>query len=309
MQQYFSRSQDALMTNLINAQPRQLGTLTAQPIALGCWRLVAMPADDAQQRIEAALDHDINLIDNADVYGLDWGGDAFGAAESLLGEVLKHAPHLRDQMVLATKGGIIPGIPYDSASLQKACEDSLRRMNTDRIDLYQIHRPDLLTHPSAVARVLEALKTSGKVAEVGVSNFRTSQIEALQAHLPFKLVAHQPEYSALHLQPLFDGTFDHAMQHNMAVMAWSPLAGGKLSNVDELNPELATVMTELAAREEVDIPTLATAFVLAHPANPIAIIGTTNPQRIKSANRALSVSLDRADVYRIIQASMGQSLP
>jgi len=297
------------MTNLISTQPRQLGTLKAQPLALGCWRLVAMSADDAQQRIEAALESDINLIDNADVYGLDWGGDAFGAAESLLGEVLKQAPHLREQMVLATKGGIIPGIPYDSAYLQKACDDSLRRLNTDRIDLYQIHRPDLLTHPSEVARVLETLKASGKVAEIGVSNFRSPQIDALQAHLPFKLVAHQPEYSALHLDPLFDGTFDHAMQHNMAIMAWSPLAGGKLSNTDGLNPELAATLTQLAEREEVDIPTLATAFVLAHPANPIAIIGTTNPARIRSASRALSVSLDRADVYRIIEASMGQSLP
>lgn len=297
------------MTNLVNAQPRQLGSLTAQPLALGCWRLVAMSANDAQQRVEAALESDINLIDNADVYGLDWGGDAFGSAEKLLGEVLKQAPHLRDQMVLATKGGIIPGIPYDSAYLQKACDDSLQRLNTDRIDLYQIHRPDLLTHPGEVARVLETLKASGKVAEVGVSNFRPSQIDALQAHLPFKLVTHQPEYSALHLDPLFDGSFDHAMQHNMAVIAWSPLAGGKLSKVDELNPELAMTLTQLAEREAVDIPTLATAFVLAHPANPIAIIGTTNPSRIRSASRALSVSLNRADVYRIIEASMGQSLP
>jgi predicted oxidoreductase len=297
------------MTSLISTQPRQLGTLTAQPLAFGCWRLVAMPARDAQQRIEAALESDMNLIDNADVYGLDWGGDAFGAAESLLGEVLKQTPQLRDQMVLATKGGIIPGTPYDSAYLQQACDDSLRRLNTDRIDLYQIHRPDLLTHPSEVARVLETLKASGKVAEIGVSNFRPSQIDALQAHLPFKLVAHQPEYSALHLDPLFDGTFDHAMQHNMAIMAWSPLAGGKLSKTGGLNPDLATTLAQLAEREEVDIPTLAIAFVLAHPANPIAIIGSTNPERIRSASRALSVSLNRADVYRIIEASMGQSLP
>ncbi|MFT7243473.1 MAG: putative oxidoreductase [Candidatus Azotimanducaceae bacterium] len=297
------------MTSLISTQPRQLGTLTVQPLAFGCWRLVAMPAHDAQQRIEAALESDMNLIDNADVYGLDWGGDAFGAAESLLGEVLKQAPQLRDQMVLATKGGIIPGIPYDSAYLQQACDDSLRRLNTDRIDLYQIHRPDLLTHPSEVARVLETLKASGKVAEIGVSNFRPSQIDALQAHLPFKLVAHQPEYSALHLDPLFDGTFDHAMQHNMAIMAWSPLAGGRLSKTDGLNPELATTLAQLAEREDVDTPTLAIAFVLAHPANPIAIIGSTNPERIRSASRALSVSLNRADVYRIIEASMGQSLP
>lgn len=297
------------MTNLISSAPRSLGRFEVNPIALGCWRLVAMPTADAQQRIEAAIQSNINLIDNADVYGLDWGGDGFGAAEQLLGDVLKASPTLRDQMVLATKGGIIPGVPYNSADLEKACEASLQRLNTDRIDLYQIHRPDLLTHPAEIGRVLERLQASGKVIEFGVSNFSTSQIDALQAHLPFHLVSHQPEYSALHLNPLFNGCFDHAMQHHTTILAWSPLAGGKLANTEHLNPQLATVLNELAEREDTDLPTLATAFVLAHPLNPIAIIGTTLPARISAAQQALAIHLDRADVYRIIQASMGQSLP
>jgi predicted oxidoreductase len=297
------------MTNLINPSPRALGQFEVNPLALGCWRLVAMPTADAQQRIETALQNDINLIDNADVYGLDWGGDAFGAAEALLGQVLKASPTLRDKMILATKGGIIPGIPYNSLDLENACDASLQRLNTDRIDLYQIHRPDLLAHPAEVARVLESLKAKGKVLEFGVSNYTTAQIDALQAHLPFKLVSHQPEYSALHLDPLFDGTFDHAMQHDMSILAWSPLAGGKLANTNNLNPALADVLNELAKRENTDIPTLATAFALAHPAKPIAIIGTTQPARIEAAKQAVTIQLDRTDVYSIIQASMGQSLP
>ena len=73
----------------------------------------------------------MNLIDTADVYGLDWGGTAFGSAEELLGEVLQDAPGLREQMVLASKGGIIPGVPYDSAYLEQACDDSLRRLGVD----------------------------------------------------------------------------------------------------------------------------------------------------------------------------------
>jgi aryl-alcohol dehydrogenase-like predicted oxidoreductase len=76
-----------------------------------------MPSSAAQERIECALANGMNLIDTADVYGLDWGGTAFGSAEALLGEVLHSAPQLRDQMVLASKGGIIPGVPYDSAYL------------------------------------------------------------------------------------------------------------------------------------------------------------------------------------------------
>lgn len=297
------------MKNLIDPSKRTLGSFQVGPIALGCWRLVAMPTTQAQEVVETALDQGINLIDNADVYGLDWGGEAFGAAEELLGEVLKQSPALRDQMVLATKGGIIPGIPYDSANLVSACEASLKRLNVEQIDLYQIHRPDLLTHPSEVARVLESLRQDGKILEVGVSNFSPSQVNALQAHLPFKLVSIQPEYSALTLTALFDGTFDQAMQHNLNVLAWSPLAGGSLASSENLNPELRDVMDNVTKREEVDLATLAIAFVLAHPSRPIPIIGTTNPDRVRESTKALKVNLDRTDVYQIIQASMEEALP
>jgi predicted oxidoreductase len=297
------------LTSLIDTSNRDLGQFQVGPIALGCWRMVAMPTSQAQECVEAALDAGINLIDNADVYGLDWGGEGFGAAEKLLGEVIKQAPQLRDKMVLASKGGIIPGVPYDSANLTKACEDSLQRLNTEQIDLYQIHRPDMLTHPAEVARILEDLRASGKIKEVGVSNFSTAQIASLQANLPFELVATQPEYSALALNPLFDGSFDQAMQLELNVLAWSPLAGGKLTSPDNVSDKLAEVMSMLAKRESVDFATLALAFVLAHPAKPIPILGTTNPARIREAKNALGVTLDRTDVYAIIQASMGESLP
>lgn len=297
------------MSYLTDPATRQLGAFQISPIALGCWRLVAMPVSQAQAVVEAAIESDFNLVDNADVYGLDWGGEGFGAAESLLGEVLKGAPGLRDKIVLATKGGIIPGIPYDSANLTKACEDSLRRLNVECIDLYQIHRPDMLTHPSEVAKILEGLRQAGKIKEVGVSNFTTAQISALQAHLSFPIVSTQPEYSALQLAPLFDGSFDQAMEHDIRVLAWSPLGGGRLVSTENLDGELGAVLTELATRENTDVATLALAFALAHPAKPVAILGTTNPERVKAAKAALTINLDRADVYRIIQASMGESLP
>jgi aryl-alcohol dehydrogenase-like predicted oxidoreductase len=86
--------------------------------------------------------------------------------------VLAAAPQLRDRMVLATKGGITPPVPYDSspAYLRAACEASLRRMGVDVIDLYQIHRPDLFAHPAEVAATLTGLRDEGKIREVGVSN-------------------------------------------------------------------------------------------------------------------------------------------
>jgi predicted oxidoreductase len=297
------------MTNLIDISPRALGEgLSVSPLGYGCWRLVNMPVADARARIEQALASGMNLIDTADVYGLDWGGTAFGSAEALLGEVLADAPGLRDQMVLASKGGIIPGVPYDSGYLEEACNASLQRLGVEQLDLYQVHRPDMLCHPQETARVLERLKTSGKVRTLGVSNYTPSQTRALMAYLPGQIVSQQPEYSALHLDPLFDGTFDQCMEHQQVVLAWSPLAGGRLAGTD-VPDKLRTTLQALAEREGVDLAAISLAFTLAHPARPVALVGSINPANIASATQALSVKLDRSDVYNIIEASMGESLP
>lgn len=298
------------MKNLIDTSVRALGPeLQVGPLGYGCWRLVNMPVVDAQARIEMALANGMNLIDTADVYGLDWGGTAFGSAETLLGQVLAAAPGLRDQMVLASKGGIIPGVPYDSAYLEQACNNSLQRLGVEQLDLYQIHRPDLLCHPQETARVLEGLMASGKVRTIGVSNYSPSQTRALMSHLPQGIVSQQPEYSALHLDPLFDGTFDQCMEHGQTVVAWSPLAGGRLASGEDVPAALSAVLEELAAREGVDQATICLAFVLAHPSRPVALVGSINLERIADATRALDVTLSRVDVYRIIEASLGESLP
>ena len=298
------------MSNLVDKTQRLLGDeLSIGPLGYGCWRLVDMPVADARARREKALSSGMNLIDTADVYGLDWGGTAFGSAEELLGQVLAEAPHLREQMVLASKGGIIPGVPYDSAYLETACEASLQRLGVEQLDLYQIHRPDLLTHPEETAGVLLRLIESGKVRTVGVSNYAPSQTAALMAYLPGKIVSHQLEYSALHLAPIFDGTFDYCMQHQLVVLAWSPLAGGKLAGEQDVPPALVQVLDALADREGVDKATISLAFALAHPARPVALVGSIDLDRIPQATRALEVHLDRSDVYRIIEASLGQPLP
>ena len=298
------------MTSLVDQSQRALGNnVRISPLGYGCWRLVNMPMTEARERIEHVLAHGMNLIDTADVYGLDWGGTAFGSAEELLGEVLKDAPGLRDQMVLASKGGIIPGVPYDSANLEQACNDSLRRLGVECLDLYQIHRPDMLTHPEETARVLQRLKDSGKVRAFGVSNYTTDQTSALMAYLPGEIISQQLQYSALHLDPLFDGTFDQCMQHQQTLLVWSPLAGGRLGDPSTMPDGLVSVLQTLAEREGVDLPTIGLAFLLAHPARPVALLGSLNLERLTLAQQALRVQLDRADVYQVIQAAMGESLP
>lgn len=296
---------------LVNVAPRRVGPFEIGPLAFGCWRFTTDSVDEARGLVETALDLGMNLIDNADVYGFDWGGSGFGANEELLGKVIASAPALRDRMVLASKGGITPPTPYDSsaASLEAACDASLRRLGTDVIDLYQIHRPDLFAHPAEVAATLASLREKGKIREVGISNHTPAQHEALAAHLPFPLATTQPEYSPAVLDPLRDGTFDLCMREDVVPLAWSPLGGGRLISGEGVRPELITLLDDLAAREGVDRAAICIAFVLAHPSAPVAILGTQTPARLDSSTAALGVRLDRRDVYSIIQASEGVPLP
>ena len=290
---------------------RDLSTVgTVGPISLGCWRLTGSD-DENIAIVSTAVDLGMNLIDNADVYGLDWGGTHFGACEEALGRVLDSVPGLRDRIVLASKGGIIPGVPYDSSAsyIISACEASLRRMNAEVIDLYQIHRPDMFTHPEEIAQAFTSLRTRGLVREFGVSNYTVPQTLALNGFLDSGLATTQPQFSAAHLEPMRDGTFDLCMEAAITPLAWSPLAGGRIATGEDIRPELLTVLDELAARENVTRSAIAVAFVLAHPSHPVAIVGTTKTERLYELAKATSVNLSRTDVYRIVQASEGIALP
>jgi len=302
-----------MSSNLVNGDPRQLGTdgPTVGPLGYGTWRLTAADVSTNQALLETALAAGMNLIDTADVYGLDHGGTGFGQNEERIGQVLAVAPALRDQMVLATKGGITPPTPYDSSPeyLRAAVDASLTRMGVDRIDLWQIHRHDMFTHPADVAATLDELRSAGKIGMVGVSNFTVDQHDALATHLSTPIVSTQPEYSVAQLGPLRDGTFDRAMRDGVVPLAWSPLAGGRLLSGEGIRKELLEVLDRLADRENVDRATIAYAFVLAHPSKPVALIGTQTPARITAATTALDVQLDRTDAYDIIAASEGRPLP
>lgn len=290
--------------------PRRILDRSVGPLGFGCWRLTDPDVGRCADLVETAVDLGMTIVDNADVYGLDWGGTGFGSCEETLGEVFRLRPGLRDRIVLATKGGIMPGVPYVSSAsyLRKACEDSLRRLGVDVIDLYQLHRPDHFTHPAEVAAALESLRAAGLVRAVGVSNYTAAQTRALQAHLDQPLATIQSEFSADHLAPVRDGVFDLCMETGTAVLAWSPLAGGRVAT-GEVRRELVDTLDALATEYGVSRASIAIAFVLAHPSAPVAIVGTQHPERLRDLAAASTIRLTRADVYRIVEASDGQPLP
>ena len=282
------------------------------PLGWGMWRMAGADLASARSRIDAALEIGCTLFDTADIYGLGRAG-SFGAAEELLGRLFSEDPSLRGRMVLATKAGIVPPAPYNSSAdyLVRACEASLRRLSTDRVDLLQIHRPDLLSHPAEVAGALERLRQAGKIRAAGVSNYSAAQTTALIAHLPFDLASTQPEFSALAIEPLSDGVLDLAMTRGIGVLAWSPLAQGRLGGAgeDARGQAVIAALYAVAARAGVTRTAVAYAWIMAHPSRPVPLIGAQAPAHIREAAGAFRVMLARDEWYRILEASRGARMP
>lgn len=281
-------------------------------IAFGCWRFAGHDVGTADKLVRTALDAGMNVIDTADIYGFsefpDREDKGFGQAEVRLGEVLSAAPSLRKQMVLATKGGIDAIRPYDSsyAYLMRAIDASLDRLQTDYVDLYQIHRPDLTTPMSEVARALNEIVDSGKSLAIGVSNFTVPQMRALQAHLKHPIATIQPEFSALEQSPLENGILDYAEEIGATVMAWSPLAGGKIPLTDG---PVQGVLDKIAKAYGISRSTAALAFTRGFGANVMPIIGTQNPTRINESGYAAQVNLTGREVYDVVEAYRGEAMP
>lgn len=287
--------------------------LSVAPIAWGMWRLAegGRTAAEAARLVHAALDAGITLLDTADIYGFD-GAGGFGDAEALLGEVLASEPALRGHMVLASKGGILPPLPYDqsAAYLAGAIDASLRRMQVERIDLYQVHRPDILAHPQEVARTLEDAIAAGKIGALGVSNFTVHQIDALAHFLDTPLATTQPEMSPLRIDCFANGELDQAMRLGLAPLAWSPLGGGRLlAPQGERELAVAGELDRIATAQGISRSVAAYSWLMAHPARIIPIVGSQNAERIAEAAAARNVRWTRQDWYAVLVAARGERLP
>ena len=181
-----------------------------------------------------------------------------------------------------------------------------------------IHRPDYLANAEEVAEAFGALRNSGKVRFFGVSNFRPSLVSAIQAACNFPLIAHQVEISLAYLNPFEDGTLDQCQMEKMTPLAWSPLAGGLLGDgashllpaQERYRPEAVTPALDLlAGTYGVSRSAMAVAWLLKHPSGIVPIIGSTNPDRIRDATRAVEIDLSRDDWYRLLAAARGEPLP
>ncbi|KIC40208.1 oxidoreductase [Ruegeria sp. ANG-R] len=288
-------------------------TLEMSRLVYGMWRL----GDDSdtstahvEAKIQTCLDQGITTFDQADIYG-------GYAAEAVLGNALRANPSLRQKMEIVTKCDIVAPMGryaeakvkyYDTsrAHILKSVDTSLSEMAIDHIDLLLIHRPDPMMDHNETGAALDEVVASGKVGAVGVSNFRPWDWSLLQSAMKTQLVTNQIEISLGEISPFTNGDLAFHQQHGHPLMAWSPLGGGLLMAG---NPPVGVVADEIAAEFGVDRAAVAVAFLLAHPANILPVLGTNNLGRIKRASDALKVKLDRESWYRLYEAALGHEVP
>ena len=281
----------------------------------GFWRLDEWPqrGSELTAYVEKLLELGIDTVDHADIYGKYQCEKMFGAAV---------ASSLRDKLTVISKCGIRPAwqenglagktAHYDSSQqhIIDSVESSLARLNTDRIDLLLIHRPDYLMSVDEVAQAFEQLKQAGKVINFGVSNFTPSQFNLLQSRLDVKLQTNQIEMSPLQMAALEDGTLDLCQQQNISPMLWSPLGGGRLFSNDEQTVRVRDALESVADEVGLNsIDQVVYAWLLSLPCSPAIILGTGKLARIEAALSASEVILNREQWYRIWQASTGHSVP
>ena len=284
-------------------------------VIAGCMRTLNEGMDGSRLRkfVENCLEMGVDTFDHAPVYGA-------GGCERIFGEeVLKKDPQMRERIRIITKAGIIlPGqkgnrhIYYDSSAenILEEIDASLKRLCTDHVDLLLIHRPDILGNPEETAHALETIVKSGKALQVGVSNYEPAQFEALQSFLPFPLAANQMEFSVKSPDNFLNGVVDEAMRRKTALMAWSPLGGGSVFHgEDEQSIRIRETASEIAEQYDVSMDQILYAFIFRHPANIMAITGTMNPERIRSAVKALKVKLTYDEWYALLAASRGFDVP
>ncbi len=300
-------------------------SLATTRLIYGCMRIAGTwnPAeiDDTRRRegfaaLEAAVEVGYNHFDHADIY-------ARGGCEQLFGEFLKAHRGLRERILITTKLGIRWAQDCDADAphrydfsagyITRSCEQSLRRLGIDTIDVYLLHRPDVLMNPDEVAAALEQLQQQGKIRHCGVSNFTPSQTALLQSRLQTPLVCNQIEVHPLRLSPFEDGTLDYLYEHRITPTSWSPVAGGRLGDPPTATSDaparlLAAVDVE-ARRYGVSRTALLMAWLLAHPSGILPIVGSRQPARIRDAVTGDAVEMSREAWYRIYLAARGKPLP
>lgn len=324
--------------------------LAVSRLAFGCaglggWNKGVIDAETgvlAERLILTAHEQGITLFDHADFYG-------FGNGELAFGEVLRRNPSLRQGIVIQSKcGQLMPGDPHPADPYRvdlgrdhivASVEGSLRRLNTDRLDLLLLHVPDALMDPAEVGEAFEHLKQSGKVRHFGVSNYSAAKIAWLQRHIGERLVVNQVQIGLAHSHEIADGmefvlevgqelarvfggeksgftnayagipgsgTLDYCVLNDIRLQAWGPLHGNILKPGAATNPQerhAAELVGAIAAGHGVTPAAIALAWLARHPAGIVPVFATSSPAHLVENCAADEVELTRSEWYALFAAA------
>jgi 1-deoxyxylulose-5-phosphate synthase len=272
----------------------------------------------------------VNFFDTADIYPLGGSSEQVGTTEEIVGRWLKER-NARERIVLATKcGGAMGDGPNDQGLSRKhiisACETSLRRLQTDYIDLYQVHWPDPSTPIEETLRALDDLVRSGKVRYIGCSNYPAWQLaDALWTSTSFGLARFdcvQPRYNLL-FRMIEDEILPLCNAHGVGVIVYNPLAGGMLTGryrtMQEAAPDnrfglersgelyrrrywhaavfdAVTTLGDFVTARGKNLTHVALSWVLAQPGITCAILGASRPEQLEDSLRGVDLTLDEDEL-------------
>ncbi|GGI43865.1 putative oxidoreductase [Agromyces flavus] len=298
------------------------GTELAAPnVVLGMMRIQQMTDDAVRELVGTARDAGIDFFDHADIYG-----DPLHECERRFAEALHLTASERDEITIQTKCGIVKepwGFDFSYEHIIDSVEGSLRALDTDRIDVLLLHRPDALVEPDEVARAFDELEASGKVRHFGVSNHTPGQIELLKKSVTQPIVANQIQLSVTHAPSVAQGlaanmqgveqsmsldlgVVDYCRLHDITIQAWSPFQAGFFTGVfldSPEYPELNAVIDRLAAKYDVPPIAIATAWITRHPADMQVVLGTTTPSRVAAAAKGSDIPLTRGEWYELVRTA------
>ena len=278
--------------------------LSFSALIQGFWRLDSWNLETAElvNFMNGCIDRGVTTFDTAEIY-------ADTLCETLMGNAFEKDPSLRNRIQLVTKTGIFKedGFGYYDTRykrVKQSCEESLKRLHTDYVDLYLIHREDPCIDFNETARALLELKQEGKVREIGVSNFDPYKFNALNEKVNGQLVTNQIEWNPVCFEHFNSGMIDTLTAAGIHPMIWSPLAGGKLfKEEDEACRKAMAVIRRIADKHNADPSTIIYAWIMYHPVGAIPISGSGNLERLDLAIKALDVKLSHYEWYQIYAAS------
>jgi predicted oxidoreductase len=290
-------------------------------IAVGCMRINSLEKKDAETFVQTALEEGANFFDHADIYG-------GGTCEEIFADAIHMNAEIRENIILQSKCGIRKGMfDFSKEHILDSVDGILKRLKTEYLDTLLLHRPDALVEPEEVAEAFDILESSGKVRHFGVSNQNPMQIQLLQKYVKQPIVANQLQLSITNANMISNGInvnmendsainrdgsiLDFCRLNDITIQPWSPFQYGFFEGVflgNDKFPELNQQIDEIAAKYEVSNTTIATAWLLRHPAKMQPVIGTMNIDRLKDCCKASEIQLSREEWYSIYRAA-GNILP